>query len=91
MFFFNHHISVRCGPPSEVTFSRLSGGLLVDVSWPREDAKAIGKFSVSYKAPGSRSWSEVRTKRSSLLLRPSAVMRRAGLEQTEMWPLLRCL
>nr|XP_040052779.1 interleukin-6 receptor subunit beta [Gasterosteus aculeatus aculeatus] len=55
---FSQSPLVRCGPPSEVTFSRLSGGLLVDVSWPREDAKAIGKFSVSYKAPGSRSWSE---------------------------------
>ncbi|XP_037340412.2 protein sidekick-2 [Pungitius pungitius] len=49
---------VRCGSPNEVTFSRRSGSLLVNVSWPREDARAIKKFSVSYKAPGGRSWSE---------------------------------
>ncbi|KAM8827360.1 interleukin-6 receptor subunit beta [Spinachia spinachia] len=49
---------VRCASPDAVTFSRLSGRLLVEAGWPQEDAKVIGKFSVSYKAPGDRAWSE---------------------------------
>ncbi|KAA8584341.1 hypothetical protein FQN60_008126 [Etheostoma spectabile] len=49
---------VRCGPPYSVSFSRHSGRLLVNVSWQKEDTKAIKKYFVRYKALGSLSWSK---------------------------------
>ncbi|XP_031716078.1 protein sidekick-2 [Anarrhichthys ocellatus] len=49
---------LRCGPPYTVSFSRHSGGLVVNVSWPQEDIKAIKYYSVSYKALGSLTWSK---------------------------------
>ncbi|XP_032394813.1 protein sidekick-2 isoform X2 [Etheostoma spectabile] len=49
---------LRCGPPYSVSFSRHSGRLLVNVSWQKEDTKAIKKYFVRYKALGSLSWSK---------------------------------
>ncbi|XP_068562652.1 interleukin-31 receptor subunit alpha [Cebidichthys violaceus] len=49
---------LRCGPPYKVSFSRHSGRLVVNVSWPEEDIKAIAYYFVSYKALGSLSWSK---------------------------------
>ncbi|XP_034752891.1 interleukin-31 receptor subunit alpha [Etheostoma cragini] len=49
---------LRCGPPYSVSFSRHSGRLVVNVSWQKEDAKAIKKYFVRYKALGSLSWSK---------------------------------
>ncbi|KAM9841630.1 leukemia inhibitory factor receptor [Aulostomus maculatus] len=51
--------TVRCGPPLGVNFSRRSGSLDVRVSWPRDEARHIKKYSVRYKAPGgSESWNQ---------------------------------
>ncbi|XP_023122415.2 interleukin-31 receptor subunit alpha isoform X2 [Amphiprion ocellaris] len=48
----------RCGPPSNVSFSRHSGRLDVNVSWKQEDVKAITYYSVRYKVVSSPSWNE---------------------------------
>lgn len=53
------NISVRCGPPEKVSFSRHSGQLHVNVSWPTEEKKLIEYYSVRYKPAGSILWSEV--------------------------------
>ncbi|KAM9735173.1 interleukin-31 receptor subunit alpha [Menidia menidia] len=49
---------LRCGPPNNVSFHRPSGGLHVNVSWPKEDERYITSFSVRYKVLGSSSWNE---------------------------------
>ncbi|XP_028457817.1 interleukin-31 receptor subunit alpha [Perca flavescens] len=49
---------LRCGPPYKVSFSRHSGRLVVNVSWQKEDTKAIKYYFVRYKALGSLSWSK---------------------------------
>ncbi|XP_069556861.1 uncharacterized protein, partial [Brachyistius frenatus] len=54
---------LRCGPPNNVSFRRLSGGLDVYVNWQQEDIKDVEFYSVRYEAVGSLGWSEV----SSLL------------------------
>ncbi|KAM7392510.1 hypothetical protein PAMA_007566 [Pampus argenteus] len=50
---------LRCGPPSNVTFSRRSGSLDVNVNWPEEDVKVIKDYSVRYKALGSQLWNKL--------------------------------
>ncbi|XP_044030201.1 uncharacterized protein LOC122865602 isoform X2 [Siniperca chuatsi] len=49
---------LRCGPPYNVSFSRHSGRLAVNVNWQKEDKKAIKYYSVRYKALGSLLWSK---------------------------------
>ncbi|XP_035847341.1 interleukin-31 receptor subunit alpha isoform X2 [Sander lucioperca] len=49
---------LRCGPPYKVSFGRHSGRLVVNVSWQKEDTKAITYYFVRYKALGSLSWSK---------------------------------
>ncbi|XP_062290432.1 uncharacterized protein LOC133995137 [Scomber scombrus] len=49
---------LRCGPPYNVNFSRHSGRLYVNVSWQKDDLKAIEYYSVRYKAMGSLLWSK---------------------------------
>ncbi|XP_034402997.1 leukemia inhibitory factor receptor isoform X2 [Cyclopterus lumpus] len=49
---------LRCGPPYKVSFSRHSGRLVVNVSWPQEDLKFIKYYFVSYNALGSMSWNK---------------------------------
>ncbi|XP_041816671.1 leukemia inhibitory factor receptor [Chelmon rostratus] len=49
---------LRCGPPEKVSFSRHSGQLHVNVSWPTEEKKLIEYYSVRYKPAGSILWSE---------------------------------
>ncbi|XP_054468064.1 protein sidekick-1 [Anoplopoma fimbria] len=51
----------RCGPPHNVSFSRHSGRLYVNVSWPKEDIKVIEYYNVSYKALG---WSWIKSVQS---------------------------
>ncbi|KAM9338712.1 leukemia inhibitory factor receptor [Symphorus nematophorus] len=48
----------RCGPPYKASFSRYSGRLAVNVSWPPEDIKTINDYSVRYKALGSQVWNK---------------------------------
>lgn len=55
-------ISVQCGPPHKVSFSRHSGRLAVNVSWQKEDIKAIQTFTVRYKTLGSLLWNRVSIK-----------------------------
>ncbi|XP_028318564.1 interleukin-31 receptor subunit alpha-like isoform X2 [Gouania willdenowi] len=57
----------RCGPPKDVSFTRLSGKLHVNVEWHQEDMTAIGEYSVRYRAKGARLWSKstVRSDNSS--------------------------
>ncbi|KAM7368703.1 hypothetical protein PAMP_013015 [Pampus punctatissimus] len=50
---------LRCGPLSNVTFSRSSGSLDVNVNWPQEDVKVIKNYSVRYKALGSQLWNKL--------------------------------
>lgn len=56
-----NHLSVteRCDPPNEAAFSRRSGRLAVNVTWPQWVQKLVGHFSVRYKALGSQRWNEV--------------------------------
>ncbi|XP_029300291.1 interleukin-31 receptor subunit alpha [Cottoperca gobio] len=49
---------VRCGPPYNASFSRHSGRIVVNVSWQKEEIRAIQYYSVRYKALGSLSWSK---------------------------------
>ncbi len=56
------NISVRCGPPYNVSFSRHSGGLVLNVNWEKEDVDVIKYYSVRYKALGSLLWSKVSIK-----------------------------
>ncbi|XP_070845522.1 interleukin-31 receptor subunit alpha [Chaetodon trifascialis] len=49
---------LRCGPPSNVSFSRHSGRLDVNVGWQNVDQKVIKYYSVRYKPLGSLPWSE---------------------------------
>ncbi len=65
------NISVRCGPPYNVSFSRHSGGLVLNVNWEKEDIDVIKYYSVRYKALGSLLWSKVSIK---LLLTPNICM-----------------
>ncbi|XP_020509495.3 interleukin-31 receptor subunit alpha [Labrus bergylta] len=48
---------MRCAAPHDVTFSRHSGGLALNVSW-LQDRKLITFYSVRYKARSSPLWSE---------------------------------
>ncbi|XP_073333660.1 leukemia inhibitory factor receptor [Pagrus major] len=50
----------RCGPPYTVSFSRHSGRLAVNVSWPKVD-KYIDYYDIRYKALDSLMWSESRS------------------------------
>lgn len=56
-----NHLSVteRCDPPHKAAFSRRSGRLAVNVTWPQWIQKFIKHFSVRYKALGGQRWSEV--------------------------------
>ncbi|CAJ1070418.1 interleukin-31 receptor subunit alpha [Xyrichtys novacula] len=40
----------RCGPPSDVSFRRLSGKLVVDVRWEQVDGSVVENYLVKYKA-----------------------------------------
>ncbi|KAM8742846.1 interleukin-6 receptor subunit beta [Acanthopagrus schlegelii] len=51
----------RCGPPHNASFSRHSGRLAVDVSWPQGDRKYIQDYDIRYKAADSLLWSESRS------------------------------
>lgn len=52
-------VTERCDPPHKAAFSRQSGSLAVNVTWPQWVQKYIKHFSVRYKALGSQWWSEV--------------------------------
>ncbi|XP_041825704.1 leukemia inhibitory factor receptor [Melanotaenia boesemani] len=52
----------HCGPPNNVFIRRHSGGLYVNVSWSKEDAKLVNNFTVRYKELGSPPWTELNVK-----------------------------
>lgn len=56
------YVSVRCGPPCNVSFSRHSGRLVVNVRWQQVDMRDIKYYSVRYKALGSLLWNQVSIK-----------------------------
>ncbi|XP_030291005.1 leukemia inhibitory factor receptor [Sparus aurata] len=53
----------RCGPPYAASFSRHSGRLAVNVSWPQGDRKYIKDYYIRYKALDSLLWSEAQSQR----------------------------
>ncbi|KAK2818700.1 hypothetical protein Q5P01_024261 [Channa striata] len=48
----------RCGPPVNVSFSRHSGKLDVDVTWKMENLNSMQFYFVRYKALGKELWNE---------------------------------
>ncbi|XP_056146446.1 leukemia inhibitory factor receptor [Lampris incognitus] len=49
---------VRCDPPFNATFRRVSGQLEINAMWRQADRKAIRNYYVRYKTAGSPQWSK---------------------------------